>query len=256
MPAYDAINQAAGLIIPEIILLATVCVMFLASPFLVSETGKAAPGLRHRWGTSLCSLWRRQVFAWLKAPDFRFWSGPFQADEFVWFVRGLSLVFGILLTMILWDQIEDGTRQKQMPACWPFSGGVNFVALSNDLVGVFLGLELVSIPTYILLNLGRHDWMRQEATIKYFLLSIFSSAIVLFGLSWVFGLAGTTNLTVIAARTAEGKVAIDHGMFRVALTIDHCRLEFSTYGCALSLLCSGCISGSFPFFSRHAFVHS
>ena len=50
MPPYQAINQAAGLIIPEIILLATVCIMFLAGPFLVSETGKAPEGLRHRWG--------------------------------------------------------------------------------------------------------------------------------------------------------------------------------------------------------------
>ena len=43
MPPYQAINQAAGLIIPEIILLATVCVMFLAGPFLVSESGIKNP---------------------------------------------------------------------------------------------------------------------------------------------------------------------------------------------------------------------
>lgn len=50
MPLYDSINQAAGLIVPEIILIATVCLMFLAAPFLVSETGQASSGLRHRWG--------------------------------------------------------------------------------------------------------------------------------------------------------------------------------------------------------------
>ncbi len=226
MPAYDAINQAAGLIIPEIILLATVCIMFLASPFLVSETGKAAPGLRHRWGTLSLLALAAAGFAWLKAPISDSGLGPFQADQFVWFVRGLSIVFGMLLTMILWDQVEDGIAAEANACLLAILCGVNFVALSNDLVGVFLGLELVSIPTYILLNLGRHDWMRQEATIKYFLLSIFSSAIVLFGLSWVFGLAGTTNLTVIAARAAEGKVAIDHGMFRVALAMIIAGLSF------------------------------
>ena len=47
---FDQINHAAALVVPEIVLLATVCVMFLVGPFMVSETGQAAPGLRHRWG--------------------------------------------------------------------------------------------------------------------------------------------------------------------------------------------------------------
>ena len=219
MPAYDAISQAAGLIIPEIILLATVCVMFLAAPFLVSETGKTAAGLRHRWGILSLLALSASAFAWVNAPISQSGLGPFQADEFVWFIRGLSIVFGMLLTMVLWDQIDDSHAAEAHACLLAILCGVNFVALSNDLVGVFLGLELVSIPTYILLNLGRHDWMKQEATIKYFLLSIFSSAIVLYGLSWVFGLAGTTNLTVIAEKTAAGAVAIDHGMFRIAMAL-------------------------------------
>lgn len=219
MPAYDAINQAAGLIIPEIILLATVCVMFLSAPFLVSETGKAPAGLRHRWGILSLLALAASGFAWMNAPLSDSGLGPFQADEFVWFIRGISIVFGMLLTMVLWDQIDDSHAAEAHGCLLAILCGVNFVALSNDLIGVFLGLELVSIPTYILLYLGRHDWMKQEATIKYFLLSIFSSAIVLYGLSWVFGLAGTTNLTVITEKIAAGKVAIDHGMFHIALAL-------------------------------------
>lgn len=219
MPAYDAINQAAGLIIPEIILLATVCVMFLAAPFLVSESGKASAGLRHRWGILSLLALAAAGFAWLNAPIADTGLGPFQADRFVWFIRGLTIGFGMLLTMILWDQIDDAHAAEAHACLLAILCGVNFVALSNDLVGIFLGLELVSIPTYILLYLGRHDWMKQEATIKYFLLSIFSSALVLYGMSWIFGLAGTTNLTVIASKAAAGKVAIDHGMFRIALAL-------------------------------------
>lgn len=216
MPAYDAINQAASLIIPEIILLATVCVMFLAAPFMVGETGSAPSGLRHRWGVLSLLALAAATFAWTKAPFSESGLGPFRSDEFAWFVRGLSFTFGILLTLVLWDQIDDGHAAEAHACLLAILAGVNFVALSNDLVGIFLGLELVSIPTYILLSLGRHDWMRQEATIKYFLLSIFSSAIVLYGLSWVFGLAGTTNLTDIAGKA---KVAFDHGMFRIAIAM-------------------------------------
>lgn len=219
MPAYDAINQAAGLIIPEIILLATVCVMFLAAPFLVSETGKAPAGLRHRWGILSLLALVAAGFAWMNAPLSNSEFGPFRSDHFVWFVRGMTIVFGMLLTMVLWDQIDDGHAAEAHACLLAILAGANFVALSNDLVGVFLGLELVSIPTYILLYLGRLDWMTREATIKYFLLSIFSSALVLYGLSWVFGLSGTTNLTAIAGRAAAGKVAIDHGMFRIAMAL-------------------------------------
>jgi hypothetical protein len=74
VPPYQAINQAAGLIIPEIILLATVCIMFLAGPFLVSETGKAPEGLRHRWGILSLLALAAAMFAWMKAPDPGSWS--------------------------------------------------------------------------------------------------------------------------------------------------------------------------------------
>src|SRR6202043_1840882 len=70
---------------------------------------------------------------------------------------------------------------------------------SNDLVTLFLALELTSIPTYILLYLPRVDTAAQEAAMKYFLLSIFSSALMLFGFSYLYGLAGTTNLPALLA---------------------------------------------------------
>jgi NADH-quinone oxidoreductase subunit N len=65
------------------------------------------------------------------------------------------------------------------------------------LVGLFLALELVSIPTYVLLYLVRPSRAGQEAVVKYFLLSVFSSALLLYGFSFLYGAAGTTNLEAI-----------------------------------------------------------
>jgi len=226
VPPYQAINQAAGQILPEIILLATVCIMFLTGPFLVSETGKAPAGLRHRWGILSLLALAAATFAWMKAPVMEAGAGPFRPDEFVWFVRGVSLLFGMLLTLVLWDQIDDGHAAEAHACLLAILAGVNFVALSNDLVGIFLGLELVSIPTYILLYLPRRDWMTNEATIKYFLLSIFSSAFVLYGLSWIFGIVGTTNLTAITEKISHTPLTTNLGMFRLAIVLIVAGLSF------------------------------
>jgi NADH-quinone oxidoreductase subunit N len=215
---YDQINAAAGFILPEIFLLGTVCVMFLAGPFLVSAAGEAGPGLRHRWGTlSLLTL----GVAWLT------WfngtavaeGGPFRTDAFVWFVRGVTLSFGPILVLLLWNQIDDGHAAEAQACLLAILVGVNFVALANDLVLVFLGLELVSIPTYVLLYLPRRDRLMREATIKYFLLSVFSSALLLYGLAWVFGLAGTTNLTAISTAMSQTEAVNKTGMLPIVLAL-------------------------------------
>jgi NADH-quinone oxidoreductase subunit N len=72
-----------------------------------------------------------------------------------------------------------------------------FVACANELLLLFLGLELISIPTYVMLYLARQDSGAQESAAKYFFLSVFSSALFLYGLSMVYGASGTTNLVAI-----------------------------------------------------------
>ncbi|MGV2337030.1 MAG UNVERIFIED_CONTAM: hypothetical protein LVR18_24060 [Planctomycetaceae bacterium] len=223
MPAFQDLNQAAGLIIPEIILIATVCIMFLAAPFLVTESGRAAAGLRHRWGILALLALGCAALAWLLPPLAPDSLGPFRPDAFAWYVRGVTIITGMLLTLVIWDQTEDGHSAESFACLLAILAGVNFVALANDLVGVFLGLEMVSIPTYILLYLGRSDWMSREATIKYFLLSIFSSALVLYGLTWIFGLAGSTNFVAISTRIdAIG----GHPMLLVALALTLAGISF------------------------------
>src|SRR5262249_18335829 len=82
--------------------------------------------------------------------------------------------------------------------------GVSVTGMANDLIVLFLALELVSIPTYILLYLPKHDRASQEAALKYFLLSVFSSGLVLFGFSYRYGLAGTTNIGALFAPLRKG----------------------------------------------------
>jgi NADH-quinone oxidoreductase subunit N len=75
--------------------------------------------------------------------------------------------------------------------------GLLLVGVANDLITLFLSLELISIPTYVLLYLGRRDPRSQEASVKYFLLSIFSAAMLLYGMAFIYGLTGSTQFDSI-----------------------------------------------------------
>src|SRR5262249_24099113 len=72
-------------------------------------------------------------------------------------------------------------------------------------------LELISIPTYVILYLPRADGPAQEAAMKYFMLSIFSSGLMLFGFSYLYGLSGTTNLPALADALSAKRDAMSAG---------------------------------------------
>ena len=68
--------------------------------------------------------------------------------------------------------------------------GSMIVAAANDIVFLFVGLELVSMPTYVILYLSRRSSITQEAAMKYFFLSIFASGLLLYGLTFLYGTTG------------------------------------------------------------------
>jgi len=83
--------------------------------------------------------------------------------------------------------------------------GAMLIAGSSDLLVLFVALELMVLPGYLLAGFAKHDALSTEGAIKYFLLGSFSSAILLFGLAYVWGLTGTTRIDgVAAALTAPG----------------------------------------------------
>src|SRR5678810_1128141 len=89
--------------------------------------------------------------------------------------------------------------------------GMMLMASGNDLVIIFLGLEILSIATYVMAGFRRTDIRSNEASLKYFILGSFSSAFLLYGIALVFGAtstvgaAGTTNIADIASRIAVAK---------------------------------------------------
>src|SRR3954454_18383326 len=182
---------------PEILLLGTACVLFCVGPIMINDSGKSAPGLRHRWAlislVGLCVAW----MVWFQGGTEIVDGTLFRIDHLVWYTRGSALSAGILLVLILWNQIDDAHSAEAYACLLTILAGTSLVAAANDLVSLFLSLELVSIPTYVILYVPRRDRENGEVALKYFLLSVFSSALVLYGMSWLYGVAGTTNFTAI-----------------------------------------------------------
>ncbi len=140
---------------------------------------------------------------------------PLVADHLAFYVRWLALGAGTLLMLLT-------TRPTGTPGTAEYVGlllltvaGMMLVTVANELVLIFVGLELVSIPTYILLYLGRNDVASQESATKYFFLSILASAILLYGFSFLYGTTGSTDLAAIRQRLA-GAGAAGGGLLTLA----------------------------------------
>lgn len=81
--------------------------------------------------------------------------------------------------------------------------GMCFMAASVELIMIFLGLEISSLSTYVLVGFKRHDALSNEASLKYFLLGSFATAFFLYGIAFTYGLTGSTNLLVLSERLGQ-----------------------------------------------------
>lgn len=81
--------------------------------------------------------------------------------------------------------------------------GMMLMSAGNDLVVIFLGLETLSIATYVMADLRRSDLKSNESAMKYFILGSLASAFLLYGMALVYGATGSTNITAIAAKIVD-----------------------------------------------------
>jgi NADH-quinone oxidoreductase subunit N len=95
-------------------------------------------------------------------------------------------------------------RAEYYPLMLLATAGMVLLASANDLIMVFIALEVLSLALYVLVGLARRDAGSQEASMKYFLLGAFSSAILLYGVALAYGATGSTNIARIASLATGG----------------------------------------------------
>jgi len=138
----------------------------------------------------------------LRAGDARraLFGGMFVHDGFTLFFTLLFCAIGALAVLLSWDFVKR-TRMNHAEyyALLLFATlGMVVMAASNDLITIFLGLELMSIALYVLVGFRRGQLESNEAALKYFLLGAFASGFLLYGIALLYGATATTRLDRMA----------------------------------------------------------
>ena len=108
-----------------------------------------------------------------------------------------------ILTSTVWVDNENVPAGEFHSLLMFATFGMMLMASGNDLVVIFLGLETLSIATYVMAGFRKSDLKSNESAMKYFILGSFASAFLLYGMALIYGATGTTNITEIAAKVAD-----------------------------------------------------
>ncbi|MGH9557803.1 MAG: NADH-quinone oxidoreductase subunit N [Bryobacteraceae bacterium] len=127
-------------------------------------------------------------------------------DGFATFFRVLVIGVGLLAVFGSTEYLRrENSHGGEFYALILFSiAGQSFMASANELIMIFIGLEISSIASYILAGYLRDDPRNNEAALKYFLLGSFATAFFLYGVAWIYGITGTTNLVEIRRALLSG----------------------------------------------------
>jgi NADH-quinone oxidoreductase subunit N len=194
MPASFASANDLIRFLPEIILTIMGTLLMVLDP-VINRRGSSAFG--HISLAALAAALGASVYAYTNSgPAF---GGLLIVDGFATFFRVLVIVVGILTVLPSYRFLDrQDAETGEYHALLLFSiAGQCLMAASNDLIMVFIGLEISSISSYVLAGYLRDDKRANEAALKYFLLGSFATAFFLYGVALIYGATGTINLASV-----------------------------------------------------------
>jgi NADH-quinone oxidoreductase subunit N len=163
----------------------------------------------------------------LMAPPGPAFQGMLVIDGMATFFRALVIVVGLLIVFASTDYLRQEKQETgEYYALVLFSiVGQCVMVSANELIMIFIGLEISSIASYILAGYLRDDSRNNESALKYFLLGSFATAFLLYGVAWIYGSTGSTNLTEIRRVLTSG-VAPAEALIGVAAALIFVGLAF------------------------------
>ena len=192
---------------PEIILAAGIVVVLLADLFLSEERKSLISPLA---STSLLAAFIPVLTLALSDGPRVMFDGRYVVDDFSLVMKGMFLLAGYVVVLLSADYLRDGDYHIGKFWFLMLSSllGMVMMASSRDLVSIFVALEFLSIPAYMMAAWRKRDALSNEAGIKYYLLGVFASAVLLYGMSLLYGVTGSTLLVDIGDALAGEVTAI------------------------------------------------
>ncbi|HJS25491.1 MAG TPA: NADH-quinone oxidoreductase subunit N [Pyrinomonadaceae bacterium] len=192
------------LIAPELILTACACVALIMEVILPYRKSKLTAYFS-LVGVALAfiSLAAQWWFMGNLLPDGFY--GMVRIDGFALLFKAIFLVSAAFAIGISTRFLDiEGEQHGEYYALILFATvGMMFIACGYDLISLYISLELMAITFYVLVAFTKREKKSNEAAMKYFLLGAFSSGVLLYGMSLIYGIAGSTNIGTIATRFAE-----------------------------------------------------
>jgi NADH-quinone oxidoreductase subunit N len=187
---------------PELILVGTICVLLLADLFLPEDRKGLLPSLA---GLGLLGSFVPILTLAVDGADRSMFDGAYVVDNFALVLKALFLVAGYVVVLLSTNYIAEGDYAEGEYYFLLLSSilGMTVIASGRDLVTIFVALELLSIPAYLLAGWRKNDVKGNEAGAKYYLMGVFATGVLLYGMSLLYGQAGSTHLTVIGDKLAE-----------------------------------------------------
>lgn len=145
-------------------------------------------------------------------------GGAYVVDNYALALKGFFLIATYLTILISVDYVGEGDYYQGEYYFLLLTSvlGMTVMASARDLISIFVALETISIPTYVLAGFRKHDRKSNEAGIKYYVIGALSSALMLYGMSFVYGATGETVLAQIGERLADqadGMALVSVGVF-------------------------------------------
>jgi NADH-quinone oxidoreductase subunit N len=182
-------------IAPELVLTATLSTVLLVDLFVPDEAKWVAMPLSAAGVLGTLAA----VVSLVGQGDRLTLAGSFEIDGFALLFKGLFCVIGLIVLALSFDYFRAGSFYQGeyyfLLLCGLLGGVV--MASARDLVSIFIALELISIPGFIMTGLRKRDPKSNEGALKFFLFSVLSSAVMLYGMSLIFGVTGETLLSGI-----------------------------------------------------------
>lgn len=182
---------------PELTLLAFGTLITVVDIIWDDRSKQAMPTLA---GVGLLATLLPVITLALDGTDRTMFGGAYVIDDFSLVLKALFLISGYVVILMSVDYIRDGDYYENEYYTLMLTSllGMVMMSSSRDLISVFVALELLSIPAYMLAAWRKGGARSNEAGLKYYLMGVFASAVMLYGMSLVYGLAGSTAFGAIA----------------------------------------------------------